>query len=77
MTRPRTPQNGSADAGQTVTEARTMTALIEDAEALKVALRDALSKTTALIAGLKRQRQQTRLMRSTLQSLKALQTLDA
>ena len=54
-----------------------ITSLIDDAEALKTSLRDLLGKTKALVLGLKRQRRQSRLMRSTLNSLKQLQTIDA
>ena len=54
-----------------------ITSLIDDAEALKTSLRELLGKTNALVVGLKRQRRQSRLMRSTLNSLKQLQTIDA
>ena len=57
-------------------EASTTTNLIDEAEALRVTLRDALSKTTALVIGLKRQRQQSKLMRSALQSLRAVQAIE-
>ena len=59
------------------TETTTITSLIDGAEALKTSLRDLLGKTNALVVGLKRQRRQSRLMRSTLNSLKQLQTIDA
>lgn len=76
---PETPVDRTAPAQAEIprTESRTMTSLIEDAEALRVSLRDTLSKTNALVVGLKRQRQHSKLMRSTLQSLRALQSIEA
>lgn len=52
------------------------TELLDAAETLKSSLRDALSKTTNLIAGLKRQRTQTKRIRSAVASLKQLETLE-
>lgn len=46
---------------------------IEQAESLRGTLREALVRTSDLIASLRRQRKQTRLMKSTLDSLKELQ----
>ena len=46
---------------------------IEQAEALRSALRQALAQTNQLIVSLRRQRKQNRLMKSTLESLKDLQ----
>ena len=51
--------------------------LLEAAENLKGILRDALTQTNSLIAGLKRHRQQSKKIRSAMQSLKQLQALDA
>ena len=50
--------------------------LMEEAEALKDLLRDAYGRMTRLLAALKRQRQQTKLLRSTLSSLRQLQAID-
>jgi len=50
-------------------------ALVEDAENLKTSLRDAVSKTNELIAGLKRHRKQSKAVQSTLNSLRQLQSL--
>jgi hypothetical protein len=47
--------------------------LIEEVQALQTVLRDALTRTSHLLHGLKRQRKQSRLMKSTLASLKQLQ----
>lgn len=77
MSRPQNQQHDSAKADHSESESSTITTLIEEAEALRATLRDATAKLSTLIAGLKRQRKQTRLMRSTLQSLKALQAIDA
>ena len=49
--------------------------LVEDAEHLKTSLRDAISKTNELIAGLKRHRKQSKAVQSTLNSLRQLQSL--
>jgi len=52
-------------------------ALIEHAEVLRGSLREALSKTSELVAALKRHRRQSKLVQSTLASLKRLQAADA
>ncbi|REK28165.1 MAG: hypothetical protein DWQ41_06225 [Planctomycetota bacterium] len=62
-------QNGSQDAG--------IDTLIEQAEDLKSSLKDSLGKVNEFVTALKRQKKQARLVRSTLASLKQLQTLDA
>ena len=51
--------------------------LIERAEAVKVSLRETLSQTSELVAALKRHRKQSKLVASTLQSLRRLQTVDS
>ena len=51
--------------------------LIQQAEAVKVSLRESLSKTGELVSSLKRHRKQSKLVASTLQSLRRLQTVDA
>ena len=50
-------------------------ALIEEAEALRDALRDAHGRAARLVAALKRQRKQSKLVQHTLASLKQLQQL--
>ena len=51
--------------------------LINQAEVVRSALREAVAKTSEVIAGLKRHRKQSRLVKSTLASLRQLQVLDA
>jgi hypothetical protein len=51
--------------------------LIEQAEIVRKSLRETLDKVGDLVVALKRHRKQSRLVRSTLSSLKQLQTLDA
>lgn len=58
------------------TDTNTMAALIEDSQALREALRDVLAKTNRLVAGLKRQRQQSKLMRTALKSLRAVESIE-
>ena len=49
--------------------------LIEAAEQLKASLRDTLGKTSELIVGLKRHRKEAKIVRTTLDSLRQLQTV--
>ena len=49
--------------------------LIEAAEQLKASLRDTLGKTNELIVGLKRHRKEAKIVRTTLDSLRQLQTV--
>ena len=58
------------------TDSKTLTELIEEGEALRVTLRDVLARTSSLIVGLKRQRQQSNLMRTALKSLRAVQVIE-
>jgi hypothetical protein len=51
--------------------------VVEQAEAVKASLREAASKTTQLIAALKRHRKQAKAVQSTLAALKQLQNIDA
>jgi hypothetical protein len=53
------------------------TALIEEADALKHAIRELCSRCHKLVVGLKRHRKQTRLVQSSLKALKELQHIDA
>ena len=52
-------------------------ALIEQAESVKTSLRETLNHTSELISSLKKHRKQTKLVRSTLASLRQLQSIDA
>ena len=54
----------------------TFNAILQQAETAKTALHDAFSQINHLIASLKRHRRQSKLMQSTLASLKQLQTLE-
>jgi len=70
--------NGQARAATTAKpDDQGVAALIEQAEAVKVSLRDSLSKTGELIAALKRHRKQSKAVTSALVSLRRLQTVDA
>jgi hypothetical protein len=51
--------------------------LVEQAEELRSALRDAMTKTTALIQAIKEHQRRGRALRNTLASLKQLQAVDA
>jgi hypothetical protein len=51
--------------------------LIQEAEALHAALADARSRTARLVAGLRRQRKQSRLVNETLKSLRQLKLVEA
>jgi len=51
--------------------------LIDQAEAIRSSLRETVAKTSALIAGLKRHRKHSKIVRSTLASLRQLQSMDA
>jgi hypothetical protein len=54
----------------------TLAALLQEAEALHTTLADARSRTARLIAGLRRQRKQSRLVQETLRSLRELKLQD-
>ncbi len=58
------PENGGVDA------------LIEQAESVKASLRDTAAKTSELIAALKRHKKHSKMVQSTLASLRQLQTLE-
>ena len=51
--------------------------LILEAEALKTVLRDAFTRTHKLVVGLRRHRKHSRIVQSTLASLRQLQKVDA
>ena len=63
--RTQTPAHSKADE-------QGLEAMIAQAEALKLSLRDTLQKTSELISGLKRHRKQTKAVAATLASLKQL-----
>ena len=73
--RPARPAGAVATAGpdQPVTSPA---ASIQEAESLHAALADARSRTARLIAGLRRQRKQSRLVQETLRSLRELKLQD-
>jgi hypothetical protein len=54
-----------------------LAAPIQEAEALHAILADARSRTARLIAGLRRQRKQSRLVQETLKSLRQLKLVEA
>lgn len=58
------------------TKSTGLAALIEEAEALKKALRDAYSRSHLLLRDIKRQRRQSSVMQTALRTLKELQTVD-
>ena len=51
--------------------------VLEQAHALRGVLRDALSKTNELVLSIKRHKRKSRLVESTLASLRQLQSIDA
>ena len=57
--------------------AASLAALMQEAESLHAALADARSRTARLIAGLRRQRKQNRLLNETLKSLRQLKLVEA
>ena len=66
---------------QSTTEAagangKSLSALIDEGEQLRATLREVLSRTNALVIGLKRQRQQSNAMRTALKSLRAMQAIE-
>ena len=77
----RTPPSPAATApssgAQAPAEPATIESLIDNAEQVKVALRDAMSQVSDLIVALRRQRRQSKTLQSALSSLRALQALDA
>ena len=78
MSQSTTPQNGKAKSnGSPADESIGVDAVIENAEALKVSLRDSLAKTSALIASLRRHKRANKSVQTALASLRQLQTLDA
>ena len=70
------PNGAAKHNGASAPETNGNTSLIEQAETLRDSLQGSLSQTRELIAALKRQKKQSRLMKSTLASLRQLQTVD-
>jgi hypothetical protein len=71
-------ENGKANSnGSQTDEIVGVDAIIEHAEALKVSLRDSLTKTSDLIVSLKRHKKVNKSVQTALASLRQLQTLDA
>ncbi len=68
-------RNGSAQSNSTGDTG--VDSLIQQAETLKVSLRDTLKQTGDLVTSLKGHRRQTKAVRSTLASLRQLQAIDA
>ena len=80
MPQTKTNRNGSARNNGTDTgldNQAGVESLIEQAEAVKASLRETVASTSELIASLKKHRKQTKLVRSTLASLRQLQSIDA
>ena len=80
MPQTKTNQNGRSrnNNNETSTDSQAgVEALIEQAETVKASLRETLTNTTELISALKKHRKQTKLVRSTLASLRQLQSIDA
>jgi hypothetical protein len=71
---PRASENGGTGHEP---QATSLAALIQEAESLHAALADAKSRTARLIAGLRRQRKQSRLVSETLKSLRQLKLVGA
>ena len=75
MKRTSSNKNGKA-AQNSAVENTSVDALIAQAIAVKESLRDAQTKTSALITALKQHRKHSKLVRSTLASLRQLQSVD-
>lgn len=77
MTTSKQSTNGQGSTnGNGKPDAAGITTLIEQAEAVKASLSTALNETKLLVAALKKHRQQSKALQSTLASLRQLQTLD-
>ncbi len=70
------PTNNPSGNGQPTEEDSSSLSLIEQSESLKQSLQQALTQTRELIAALKRQKKQTQLVQTTLNSLRQLQSVD-
>jgi hypothetical protein len=76
MSASKTNPNGNGRTAQAAATEAEVASPVEQAEALRDSLSDALSKTRELIRSLKRQKKQSRIVESTLASLRQLQTVD-
>ena len=76
MSEPNTNGNGHKSAVPPVVTEADSSSPIEQAEALRDSLKDSLDKTRDLIRTLKRQKKTSRIVESTLASLRQLQTAD-
>ena len=79
MTQPQTNDspNGQADASSNGDQQGSgLDTLIKDAQDLKSELKDLYTRTGRLVAGLKRYQKRSKLMRSTLSSLRQLRQID-
>ncbi len=76
--RDRLPSRPAEPVGATAPEqpGTSLAALIQEAESLHATLADAKSRTARLIAGLRRQRKQSRLLQETLKSLRQLKLVE-
>ena len=75
-TNTKTNGNGRKSNSQTAANEADSSSPIEQAEALRDSLKDALDKTRELVRSLKAQRKASRIVESTLASLRQLQTVD-
>jgi hypothetical protein len=76
MTTPSTNRIQQSTTDANGANGKTLAALIEEGEQLRATLREVLSRTNALVIGLKRQRQQSNAMRTALKSLRAMQAIE-
>jgi len=76
MSASKTNPNGNGRTTQAAATETEVASPVEQAEALRDSLNDALGKTRELIRSLKRQKKQSRIVESTLASLRQLQTVD-
>ena len=78
MSQTKPQQNGKATSNRSQSEESVgVDSVIENAEALKVSLRDSLAKTSELITSLKRHKRANKSVQTALASLRQLQSLEA
>ena len=71
-----TPRPIAAEANDSAEQSTSFGSVLREAESVKTSLREAHSQVSRLIVALKRHRRQSKLVQSTLSSLRQLQTLD-
>ena len=71
------PRPEAADADEPTPNGKGLGALIQEAQALKDALRDAYGRSNRLLVALKRHRKQSKLVQTTLASLRQLQQIES